>query len=97
MEEEELEVEDHDSGILGELQTEADSYSSGSDSGYGLTALNQLSNRYYTYYFYRNQKRNVLSEKEQPRNAEKTARKFESIICIKIFLARFNSSYSSSR
>ena len=31
--EEELLEEDHDSGILGELQTEADSYSSGSDSG----------------------------------------------------------------
>ena len=43
MEEEELleENDDHDSGILGELQTEADSYSSSSDSGYGLTASNQ--------------------------------------------------------
>lgn len=42
MEEEELEEnDDHDSGILGELQTEADSYSSSSDSGYGLTASNQ--------------------------------------------------------
>ena len=42
MEEELLEEnDDHDSGILGELQTEADSYSSSSDSGYGLTASNQ--------------------------------------------------------